>query len=195
MSKTAHALYAVAALCTGLAAVSPPAALGSVRASSPRPAEVRDALARVFAGAVQLSGRAEVLVLDLNGDGSADLVAVVTPLPSRLPELNADRASWLVQDPCGPVASSREGRARVQASDTLLAVVHGHGAAGWKSRDARQAYLLKDVPRGMTRRTLAEIIPKERAAASPPREVIVGDLGSAQGFLYWSGARYVWHVR
>jgi hypothetical protein len=156
---------------------------------------VRDALARVFAGAVQLAPRAEGLTLDLNGDGSADLAAVVTPAPSRLSELNADLANWVVQDPCGPVASGREARARVEASDTLLAVVHGHGSAGWRSPDARQAYLLKDVPRGMKPRPLAEVIPKERAAERAPRDVIVGDLRSARGFLYWSGARYVWHVR
>src|SRR5215475_927351 len=194
MSTLSHALYAVFALLAGIAA-PPPETLGSAPGGTPQPAEVRATLARVFAGAVHLAPRAEVLTLDLNGDGSADLAAVVTPVPSRLSELNGDLANWVVQDPCGPVPSSREARARVQASDRLLAVIHGHGPAGWRSPDARQVYLLKDVPRGMKRRALAELIPKERAAERGPRDVIVGDLGPAHGFLYWSGARYVWHVR
>src|SRR5262245_38355242 len=164
MPAFTHAVFAVFTLSAGAAVASPHLAPRPALAASPRASDVRDTLARVFAGAVQLSPRAEALTLDLNGDGSPDLAAVVTPAPSRLSEVNGDLANWLVQDPCGPVASSREARARVQASDRLLAVVHGHGSAGWRSPDARQVYLLKDVPRGMTRRALAELIPQERAA-------------------------------
>jgi hypothetical protein len=168
---------------------------GTLPEAPPRPAEIPLAVTRVFAATVDLARPSTFVAADLNGDGAQDLAVVVRAVPQRLAEINSEVANWIVQDPRGPATTDRPGRTSVRGDEKLLAVIHGHGPAGWRNPEARQGYLVTDVPRGMKARPLEDVVPKERAPDRPPRDVIVGDLAGSPGFLYWSGVRYVWHSR
>src|SRR3954471_5907993 len=95
----------------------------------PAPADVREAIARVFDGVVLVPADGlEALAGDFNGDGVTDLAVVVEPNPGRLDELHAELANWKLRDAltASSPATSR-GETRVQAGERLLAIVHGHG--------------------------------------------------------------------
>ena len=88
------------------------------------------------------------------------------------------------------------GRPRVEASDELLAVLHGHGEDGWRSPEASQTYLLKGAAGAELR---AQSRAEARAAAppqsNPPHlmgDVIRETLQGERGYLYWNGATYGW---
>jgi hypothetical protein len=82
--------------------------------------------------------------------------------------------------------------------DRLLAVIHGDGAAGWRGRGGRQAYLVREGAglRFEVRRPDEVVAALPPSGARPPR--LVGDVLIETGprvrrFLYWTGARYLWH--
>ena len=154
----------------------------------PLPRQVRDALRRVF-GDVVVIDASRALAGDFNDDGSEDLAAVARAAPAMLARVNDELANWIVQDAAAPGRSST--RVTVSPSDTLLAVLHGHGEPGWQNPEARQAYLVRvslTRPRlFVDNRGLVQAVP-----GAPVKHVVVDDLPGHPGFLYWSGSRYVW---
>jgi hypothetical protein len=166
----------------------------------PSPRQVQAAFERVFGGVLGLpAGGSSFCVADLNGDGSEDLAANATPSGGRLAEVNDPFANWTVQDaehPPPPDGSAKVSRPTAKEGEVLLAIVHGHGALGWRDREARQAYLVRggmDPPCRPGR-------PHELAAVWPGARLsrLAGDVlleagGRSGRFLYWTGARYLWH--
>ena len=119
----------------------------------PDMAEARAALTRAFGDAVETAGETAT-ALDLNEDGSPDLVVAVRAARGWEPAARDGLANWTVGECAGR-----------GAGDRLLAIVHGVGPHGWRDPEARQAYLVRGVPR-------------VRAGA---------DVGAT---VHWTGARY-----
>jgi hypothetical protein len=184
--------------------VTPPAApetpVPSLPAvAAPTAAEVQPALDDVFERTVTEDPAAAPAFLagDFNGDGVADLAVVVRPRgPEALPEINAAMARFGVQDAALPlVPAGAPARPAVAADERLLAVIHGGLPGGWRERDARQGYLVKNaVGTDLARRPL-------RTAPDDVRmkviRVHVGDViaqrrGGRPGIVLWTGAAYVW---
>jgi hypothetical protein len=162
-----------------------PASSPAARQHPPRAPEgrqAREALQRAFGDALTIdAGR--VVAGDFNDDGSDDLAAVARASPGRLAQVNDELANWIVQDAAAP------GRSPIAASDPLLAVLHGHGAPGWRNPEARQVYLV----RVSLARPRLVVIDRGLAQAGPPvHHVLIDDTPRHPGFLYWSGSRYVW---
>lgn len=178
---------------------------------APRADEARSVVARVYKGAVTPDEHAGwTIVGDFNGDGSEDLVARVRAAPGHVDELNDDLANWIVSDPqkvqppdprkfdphqgvqkLTPLPT----RPRVVAADSLLVVIHGFKERGWRSPEATQTYLLRDVAgedlHAQSRRD-AKIT---TLGQNPPRligDVIRQTINGHKGFLYWNGATYGW---
>ena len=133
-----------------------------------------------------------------------DVAAFVRPLASALDDLNSPLANWIVEDPCHappPALPSGKPHPRVRPApvsvaegDVLLAVIHGHGAAGWRDPAARQAYLLKDAAGvGLAAQGPAELGGGLQRRLRLSGDVLRQTLEGRSGFLYWTGARYAWH--
>lgn len=179
-------------------------------AKAPTPAEARSALERVYKLAVVFDeGRPDPFVAgDFNGDGSGDLAVAVRPAVDRLGEINDELANWIVADPRQAIpfdpnkaaqpAPRGPGPVKIEQSDELLAVVHGHGPEGWRSPEATQSYLLKGVAAQGMRAVPVKNFPPAfeiRRSVNLRADVISGRLAGADGFLYWSRGKYVWHQR
>ena len=183
-----------------------PAAEATPAPAPPQDSEVKNKLASVFRGAVEADPARGVapFVGDFNGDGSEDIAVAVRPTARGLAEINSEVSNWIVGDPRKVVLPDphkavqklpAEEPVTVGADDALLAVIHGHEAAGWRNREAQQAYLIKNAlgraPRVQPQRDAL----KEFRAATAHRlygDVIRQDLDRADGFLYWTGAKYAW---
>jgi hypothetical protein len=161
----------------------------------PSAAEARAALSRVFGTAVTMVERPgpAVLAADLNGDESSDLVALVRPEAGSLDALNDDLAPWIVREP--RASDPHTPRPRVGAADILLAVIHGDGAAGWRSDDARQAWLLRGTAgaglRVLQGAELRALSGRQRLPAAG--DVLAASIDGKPGVLFWTGAQYAWH--
>jgi hypothetical protein len=171
--------------------------------SPPTAATVRAALQRVFGDAVRLdeSTAPAFLAGDFNSDQSEDLMVLVRPNPQRVANLNSELANWTIQEPrhtwlppagqkvvkLPPVSEMRE---QVRAAEPLIAVIHGFGPQGWRSDDARQAFLLRDVTGQVEGAFHMEHLPRQFAAGDVVRE----RLGTEHGFLYWFSGKYVWQT-
>jgi hypothetical protein len=171
--------------------------------------ELQGVTARIYKEAVIVdSSRNDNFVVgDFNGDGSQDIAVVVKPGKGMLPELNSEYANWIREDPLevGKVAAqTKEQQPRkkrkptvVTAGDHLLAVIHGHQAAGWRNPIATQTYLLKNaVGEKVTAQTADSFLndAANRQELPPLRgDVIRETLSGTPGFIYWTGARYAWH--
>lgn len=167
--------------------------------------EVLGAIERVYQKAVVPAfgeGRG-FLVGDFNGDLSEDLAAVVKPAPEKLAEINDELANWIIQDvqsSIDPIVKLQNPHARprrpiVGPGDLLLAIIHGYGPGGWRNPEARQTYLLKHaVGKDMTARKRTDALKMARRDKLPELrgDVIAQELGQKRGFIYWTGARYVW---
>jgi hypothetical protein len=177
-----------------------PSPLDVPRRPPPRPPkarEARDALRRVFGDALAVEAHRAVAG-DFNDDGSEDLAVVVRAAPGMLDRLNDEMANWIVQD---AAASGRAlARVTVASADSLLAVIHGHGPAGWRNPEARQAYVVRNAParprvvvvdRGLAKTGPGSHVQPISAGPSVPH-VLIDDTPNHPGFLYWSGSRYVW---
>ncbi len=162
-----------------------------VTLAPPTPVDVRAAIARAFSGFVKSPAEVPVSAAgDWNGDGWQDVAVVVEPTEERLHAINDDLRNWIVEDLGRTRASLGPSRSvRVEKGERLVAVVHGHGPAGVRSNEARQAYLLKSVAGAR----LGFLRKDEVASANHPKlrgDVIVDGTQPAERFLYWTGARY-----
>lgn len=199
--------------------VPPPAAsattpAGAQPATEARPAtndEARASLERVYRRAVAVDeSRPDPFVTgDFNGDDSADIAVAVKPAPDALGDLNTDFPNWIVSDPRAAApfnpnptkqtpAPPPAGPVRIEQNDALLAIVHGHGPEGWRSPEATQSYLLKGVAAQGLRAVPARNYPPAlvvRRDLNAKADVISGQLAGADGFLYFSRGKYIWHKR
>jgi hypothetical protein len=170
--------------------------------------EVRSAVARVYRGAVvvEAGGATPFVVGDFNGDGSEDLAVVVRPGAGKIPEVNGEYASWIVEDPRKVVAPEVRGDVkvlakkpepvRVRQGELLLAVIHGYRERGWRDPLASQTYLLRGAAGvEMKAQPAADILgagADEVKLPQPHGDVIRERLAGAGGFIYWTGTKYAW---
>lgn len=192
-------------------AVQPPAAEEpksdpTLKLSVPAPGEVRSAIARIYKNAV-IVDPARFILGDFNGDGLQDVAVVVKPAEGMLAELNSEVANWILEEPRKVVLPDpnkttrqfppRPEPTRVEQSDTLLAVLHGYGPAGWRDPQARQTYLLKNaVGINMKSELLAEALRMVGGKRGSPKllgTVISEAIAGEPGLLYYTGAKYAWH--
>jgi hypothetical protein len=171
----------------------------------PQTAEVNDKVARVFEGTVQVdaSQKTGALVGDFNGDGSEDIALAVKPGDGKLEEINSEVANWILLDPHSDILPDpnkavqklpARTRAKVEAGDTLLAVIHGYGKDGWRNPDAQQAFLLRNSAGRDPKVESRQDAVNDFKALAPHigGDIIRQDLDRTPGFLSWTGAKYVW---
>lgn len=170
-------------------------------------AEARASLERVYKQAVAVDeNRPDSFINgDFNGDGSGDLAVAVKPARDMLGEINSDVSNWIVADPRAAVpfdpnqskqTTPPAGPVKIEQSDALLAIVHGHGPEGWRSPQATQSYLLKGAAAQGLRAVPVRDYPPALAVRrnlNAKADIISGKLAGADGFLYWSRGKYVWH--
>lgn len=165
---------------------------------APTQDQIKQALDRVFQGVVIADDKENprFVVGDFNGDSSEDLAIWVKPVPERLADLNDPFANWMLIDPRKTAVPNPKIRVvrmpaispkpeTIQASELLLAVIHGVYDKGWRDPKARQAYLLHQVDgRALSIRHVDRL----------PGSLHSGDVIFPQpkGFLYWVGGAYAW---
>jgi hypothetical protein len=172
--------------------------------AAPKKDEVAGAIARVFVKTVsfdETSGTAFVAG-DFNGDGSQDLAVLVKPAQGSLGEVNNELANWTLEDPTEiPVPGTPEANqlnpprpVKAQQNDLLLAIIHGAGAEGWRSPQARQTYLLRTGgDSGLSVRSLASLRGARDAKLPPLRgDTITESVKGRGGMIFWTGAKYAW---
>jgi hypothetical protein len=166
---------------------------------APTQDQIKQALDRVFQGTVIADDKENprYIVGDFNGDSSEDLAIWVRPVPERLADINDEFANWTLVDPRKtPVrdpkirvvrlaAAVTPKPGKIQASELLLAVIHGVYDKGWRDPRARQAYILHQVDG----RTLSIRHVDRLPATMHSADVI---FPQPNGFLYWAGGAYVW---
>jgi hypothetical protein len=169
--------------------------------SPPKLIEVQDAVKRVFKDSVEIDSSRKPVFIDgdFNGDNSQDVAVIVVPAPNRLAELNEEFPTWILKDPLSR-NEPQIPRLGVTANDTLLAVIHGFGANGWRDSQATQTFLLKNVVgSGMTthhRKDLAKDLAKPDKPKKTPYlrgDVISQVVSGNVGYLYFAGATYSWY--
>jgi hypothetical protein len=166
--------------------------------SPPTNDEIKGALDRVFHGAVIAddSDRPSYILGDFNGDGSEDLAIWVKAVPERLSEINDELANWTLVNPHKThipdskvrivhLPATTPKREKVQASERLLAMIHGLYDKGWRDPKARQAYVLHQVDGRTLSTKHVERLPGTMHSA----DVIFSE---RNGFLYWVGGAYAW---
>src|SRR4029077_15096567 len=114
----------------------------------PTPAEAQEKLDKVFRRVLVIDPEAKPSLTagDFNLDSSIDLAVAVKPRSDGLAELNGELPAWLPQ--AGLLRLQPEATPppiHIAAGDSLLAIIHGYGAEGWRNADALQAYLLTGV--------------------------------------------------
>ena len=175
---------------------------------SPRPPkadEVIEALARVFNKTVSLdeTRAASFVVGDFNGDGSEDLAVVSKANESSLPEINNEVANWILEDPRAiPIPGSKAANelqrpkpVKVEKTDSLLVIIHGVGAQGWRNREARQSYLLRNgAGTNILVRSAGELQRDSANSRLPPLrgDAISETMNGRHGLIFWTGAKYAW---
>ncbi len=177
--------------------------------------EVRAKITYIFEDAVifDASRRPGYLVGDFNGDGSQDLALIVRPVEAKLPDINNEVANWILGDPTQVLLPDPHKSVQtppgsmpvlIERTDShLLVLIHGHGPNGWRDPLARQTYLLKNaVGRNPTAQSVTELLKASKRNAKKPviyahmskaGSVIMQSLRGLPGFLYYSGAKYVWY--
>lgn len=170
--------------------------------------EVRGIVAHIYRDAVVVEADRGTPFVggDFNGDGSEDIAVAVKPGAGKLSEVNGEYASWTIEDPLKVVAPEvrgdvevlpkRQGPVTVRQGDSLLAIIHGYRQRGWRDPLASQTYLLKGVAGGEMRAQSAA----EALGAAPGKgrlpplrgDVIRQQMAGADGFIYWTGAKYAW---
>lgn len=169
--------------------------------------EAEATVARLFNSdvAVVRGRKPIILVGDFNGDSSTDLAVAVKPNPAKLSEVNATLANWTVQDPHRSYVAPKDksvvvlppiGKAeRVKPGETLLVVIHGCGAEGWRDPLATQTYLLREaIGTGAEVAKPSQALAKDFGPFPSPRDVISERYAGKHGVIYWTGAAYAWHA-
>jgi len=175
-------------------------------APPPKPEELKEAVARVFDKSVSPdpTHNPNFLVGDFNGDGVEDLAVVTKPADNSLNEINNELANWILEDPgTVPIPGTKAATqlirpkpVRVQKGDTLLAIIHGVGAQGWRNPEARQTYLLKNgAGSNMIVQSANTLRSSRDKSKLPPLrgDAISQTLGVRSGLLFWTGAKYAWY--
>lgn len=165
--------------------------------SLPRLTEVPEAVNRVFkdAALIDESSLPSFVVGDFNGDGSEDIAVIIKTAPGRVSDMNQQFPPWILKD---PFVNSEPGMTplRVSERESLLAVIHGYGAAGWRDSQATQTYLLKNVlGEKIETRTKAEAIAVNQGKKLPQLQgdLISEVLRGKPGYLYYAGSTYSWY--
>lgn len=185
-----------------------PAASPAVALKLPPPTqeEVEAAFHRVFGDdLISIAKSQSFIVGDFNGDQSQDLAVIARPAAGKLDEVNNDLANWIIQDadkafipPPGKtvVVPPKQERPRVEIDEQVLAIIHGFGPGGWRSADARQAYIVKHA--GASFQGIAPSISQRaiRAMKLPVETDIIKEIrNNKKGFLFWTGGAYAWHTQ
>jgi hypothetical protein len=172
----------------------------------PSTAEVRQAMQRIFGDVLSFTAEpGSFIVGDLNGDGSEDLAVIARPVPNKLDEINSEVANWIIQDTRQAIIPSpkqtvvkldKPDLPKVFAGETVLAIIHGYGAKGWRNPNARQAFLVKNAA-GKFEGTAPSISERTIRAMGLPVEtdVIKVVRENKKGFVFWTGGFYAWHPR
>ena len=171
----------------------------------PKTDEVADAVARVFANSVKLDQNhpSPYLVGDFNGDGSEDIAVITRANADALGDINNELANWTLEDPTEipipetPAASqvARSKAVKVDKSDVLLAIIHGVGPQGWRNREARQTYLLKNAVGTGAEAQSAAALRRWSAKQNLPSlrgDAIAESINGRRGLIFWTGASYAW---
>ena len=168
----------------------------------PKLDEVREAVARVFVKAAALDeGHTPSFVVgDFNGDGSEDLAVVTKASGGSLGEINNELANWILEDPkTVPMPGTNPSKAgkpvHAEKGDTLLAIIHGVGPQGWRNREARQTFLLRNGAGSDMVVQSAKTLRNSGDKRKLPRlrgDAIRQTLGGRSGILFWTGAKYAW---
>jgi len=176
----------------------------NARPGSPEVEEVANAIARVFGKSASVDqNRSPVfLVADFNGDGSQDLAVVTKINDEALGEINNELANWILEDPHEvPVPGSktaappRQPKAvKAERNDQLLAIIHGVGPQGWRNKEARQTFLLRNAA-GLN--ASLQTADKMRESPANSNLTLRGDAISEtvkghRGWIFWTGAKYAW---
>jgi hypothetical protein len=189
-----------------LPAAESPAIDPGLKPPAATPIEVQEAVNRLYKNVVAVDAN-QFVVGDFNGDGSQDLAVIVKPVMSKLSEINSEVANWILEDPQNiPLPDPTKATqplppdpppVHVEMADTLIAVLHGVGQNGWRSPEAIQTYLLKNAAgKGMQQQEAKTYFDQMRQTKTFPRlkgDVIRQTLDGKSGFLYYTGAKYVWY--
>jgi len=177
---------------------APPQGQPQQMAKLPPPdlSRVQEAVKRVFrdAALIDTSREPAFIAGDFNGDLSQDIAVVLKPAPEKLSDLNEEFPTWILRDLSGADQTGTP-RLRVAANDTLLAVIHGYGANGWRDPQATQTFLLKNaVGSGMEAHQSKDVATTSQGKRPQLRGDVIGAvLGGTSGYLYYSGATYSWY--
>lgn len=182
-----------------------PVADEKMKLPEPSKDELRSSIQRLYKD-VLITDEKQFVVGDFNGDTYQDVAVVVKPMQEKLSEINSEVANWILEDPnkiplpdptkaIQPISAKLE-PVVVESKDVLIAVIHGYGQSGWRSAEAIQTYLLKNaVGNNMKTQAGKEIFKEMKAVKNLPLlngDVIRQTLAGKQGFLYFTGAKYVW---
>lgn len=135
------------------------------------------------------------------------------PVEAKLPDINSNVANWILGDPTQVMLPDPTKSVQVppelkpvqikRTDSHLLVLIHGHGPNGWRDPLARQTYLLKNsVGRNPTAQSVTELVKASKGKARKPAiygdmskkgNVIMQELRGSPGFLYYTGAKYVWY--
>ena len=168
--------------------------------------EVQDVIKRIYGDALIIDTK-QFIVGDFNGDGSQDIAVIAKPVAGKLEVLNSEVANWILEDPqkislpdpTKPVQQypAAPPPVRVELTDNLIVLLHGYGQDGWRSSQAIQSYLLKNAAGNNMKQQAAKDYFNEAKRTKnlphPRGDVIREALNGKQGFLYYTGAKYVWH--
>jgi hypothetical protein len=202
-----HAITAISPLPSPFA-IAQATATPEQREKTPPPKadEVVEAMARVFNQAASLDDAhaPSFVVGDFNGDGSEDLAIVTKANENSLAEINSDLANWTLEDPkVVPIPGTKAAEklvrpksVKVQKTDSLLAILHGVGPQGWRNRDARQTFLLRNgAGANILVRSAGDLRSNSATFKLPPLkgEAISETMNGRNGLLFWTGARYAWY--
>ena len=158
---------------------------------------VQEAVKRVFKESALIdTNRNPVFIAgDFNGDLSQDIAVVLKPAPEKLSDLNDEFATWILRDPFA-TNEAQMSRPRVAADNSLLAVIHGHGADGWRDPEATQTYLLKNATGSRMMAHKAKDVAAASQGKKLPRlrgDVISEVIEGKSGYLFYAGATYAWY--
>ena len=165
------------------------------------PGEVAHAMARAFGSGLPTTAYdgGAALVGDFNADGSSDLAVPTRVVAPLMPDPTTGLANWILQDPEAVLSLEPHPSPTplpFALGDAALVVIHGFGPAGWRSPEARQAYLLKlpvetrfvvrpGAALGAEPGGLGPLVQRSRGHVLVTRD--------GRRFLHWTGGRYAWH--